>query len=654
MIEDPEIKALFQAESKERLESLQKKLQEVEEFFSSESIDALFRDAHTIKGSARMLGLHAIEETAYGIENLLDLPRKTKIPLTSEAIEQFHSLLYRLQDQVAEELGQPKKKDGEFLPEISTTRVSTNSILSLMHETNDLVLHRNRCYRILELLDETQQFMDQQAEENEKKGPHFFHNLEKKLSAARQEAYDQMYHLDRLTNSLTGQIQKLGRVPLNKLFDLFPLSVKEMAKNVEKEVSFSIKGGELVVDKKIIDEMKDPLMHLLRNAVAHGIESSTERHSQGKPLQGKISIEAQQIADHLWIEVQDDGRGFDVEKIREKIKEKGEIPSEKIAGFSEKELIAFTFVPGFTTATTISELAGRGVGMDVIKKQVEKLGGTITIESKKSQGSRFIVQLPTQVMTTSVFLIPFQHSLYGIPVEAIEKIIPLSFEKDPILSTSDLFEKIEKAFPLLTLSELLNPFSQKEEAKYCLVLKIGSQQAGLLVPDVLEEQQIVITPFPSILECFPYLSGAALLKNGEVSLILNPFYFMHTTQPLPKKTVLLVDDSSSLLLFYRQLLEKNGYTVITAVDGKEGLKKWKEHAVDVIVSDFHMPEMNGLEFLTEVRKISGCPFILLTSLNSTRMKEEALKQGASDYLIKGEQGEIELLILLQHLGEQIV
>lgn len=643
MIEDPEIKALFQAESKERLESMQKKLQEVEEFFSPVLIDGLFRDAHTMKGSARMLGLKAIEETACGIENLLDLSRKTKTPLTSETIQQFHTLLQQLEDQVAEELGEAKKKVGEVPAELSTTRVSTSSILSLMNETNDLVLHRNGCYHLLELLDEIQKFLDEHMGENEKKAPDFFHGLEKKLSYARKEAYDQIYSLDRLTNSLIHQIQKLGRVPLSKLFDLFSSSVKQMSHHLEKEVTFSTKGGEFIVDKKIIDEMKDPLMHLLRNSLAHGIESSEERHAQGKALEGKISIEAQQIADSLWIEVQDDGRGFDIDKIREKIKEKGEIPLEKLAHFSEKELIAFTFTPGFTTATTVSELSGRGVGMDVVKKQVEKLGGTITIESKPLAGTRFIIQLPTKVMTTSVFLLPFQELLYGMPVEAIEKIIPLSFEKDPLLSAET------ETLPLFSLGELVDPCCQEIAAKYCLVLKIGSQQAGLLVPDVSEEQQIVIQPFPTILEHFPYFSGVSLLKNGEVSLTLNPFYFMHATQISPKKTVLLVDDSPSLLLFYRHLLEKNGYKVLTAVDGKDGFNKWQEHSIDVIVSDFHMPVMNGLEFLVEVRRTSDCPFILLTSLNSSRIKEEALQKGASDYLIKGEQGEIELLILLRHL-----
>lgn len=643
MIEDPEIKALFQAESKERLESMQKKLQEVEEFFSPVLIDGLFRDAHTMKGSARMLGLKAIEETACGIENLLDLSRKTKTPLTSETIQQFHTLLQQLEDQVAEELGEAKKKVGEVPAELSTTRVSTSSILSLMNETNDLVLHRNGCYHLLELLDEIQKFLDEHMGENEKKAPDFFHGLEKKLSYARKEAYDQIYSLDRLTNSLIHQIQKLGRVPLSKLFDLFSSSVKQMSHHLEKEVTFSTKGGEFIVDKKIIDEMKDPLMHLLRNSLAHGIESSEERHAQGKALEGKISIEAQQIADSLWIEVQDDGRGFDIDKIREKIKEKGEIPLEKLAHFSEKELIAFTFTPGFTTATTVSELSGRGVGMDVVKKQVEKLGGTITIESKPLAGTRFIIQLPTKVMTTSVFLLPFQELLYGMPVEAIEKIIPLSLEKDPLLSAET------ETLPLFSLGELVPPYCQEIAAKYCLVLKIGSQQAGLLVPDVSEEQQIVIQPFPTILEHFPYFSGVSLLKNGEVSLTLNPFYFMHATQISPKKTVLLVDDSPSLLLFYRHLLEKNGYKVLTAVDGKDGFNKWQEHSIDVIVSDFHMPVMNGLEFLVEVRRTSDCPFILLTSLNSSRIKEEALQKGASDYLIKGEQGEIELLILLRHL-----
>lgn len=643
MLEDSEIKSLFEAESKERIESLQKGLAQIREKFNLETLNSLFRDAHTIKGSARMLGLKTIEQTAYAIENILDQSRKEQLPLSPKLISDLNQLCKTLQNDVFVVLGKTTEKDLNFslkIPEPSTLRVQSTLVNQLINEAGTLALTRNRCYQVIKMIDETHEFIANRPKELMGENTTFIYEIENHLSNIRKEAFEDISGLDRLTDSFTQHIQKLGRIPLDRLFDLFPSSVEEMSLTAKKEILFEIRGGDIVVDKRIIDEIKDPLMHLLRNAIAHGIEFPEERIKKGKNEKGTITLDAQQIGDQLRIEVQDDGKGIDFQKIKEKIIEKDLAKEEEVLKFTEDQLITYICRPGFTTTSLISDLAGRGVGLDVVKKQIEALRGDLTIQSTINKGSSFVLQIPTEVMTTTIFLVKADDTVYGIPVDAIEK-VGLSADQK------------EVSVPQKSLSLFLGNQHPTTNSPY-LLLKVGNHRLKLLVDEIIEEQQVVITPFHEILQPFPCFLGASILKNGHVSLILNPMDMMDNTLPSFKKTILLVDDSPAILSFYKDHLESKGFRVICAVDGIDGLSKLKEETIDVVVSDLQMPRMDGFTFLEEIRKTHNsteCPFILVTSLNSLEAKKKALTMGANDYLVKNTETIDELCHILTFLFE---
>lgn len=658
MIEDSELHSLFQVEAEEHIESLKKTFYSLKNQFNPSLVDQLFRSAHTIKGSARMLGLSKIESKAHALEGVLDTHRKTQKSLSPEDEEQISHLIHDLETLVKEEVQgketspspenpeKPIPKEEVEIQRPSTLRVQSNLVNSLMNEAGDLATTKNRFYRFIEMLDSAHALIDQQK----RFGASSLIEIDNRISKIRQEAYEEISKLDRLTSSLAANIQKLGRVPLSRLFDLFPESFDEMAKTAGKEVILEIRGEDISVDKRIIDEMKDPLMHLLRNAIAHGIEPSSVRVAIGKKPEGRICIQAEQISDQLWIEVTDDGGGIDLESVKKKIKENYHLKPEAVEAFSPQEIISYIFLPGLSTAESVTSLAGRGVGMDVVKQQVEKLGGSILVHSSKGEGSRITIQLPTEAMMTPILIVQSREWFFGLPLDAIQKIESLNGYQIESENEKQSIRMGEESLPLLFLNAVVEgkKMVEKKGSEVLLTLQIGDHKSVLIVDAVAEEQHVIIHPFHHLLQNFSWIGGAAIIKTGHVILLLNPFHLVTTTQIL-MKTILLVDDSPALLAYYGAILEKKGFRLIFAKNGIEALEKLMSLEIDIVVSDLNMPEMDGMELLQTIKtakNLKAKPFIMLTSADSAQIKQEALAKGADGFVNKGTLAEEQLGIFL--------
>ncbi len=609
MIEDDELRGLFQAECEERLKSLEEALKKLEKQpEQSEAIESAFRDAHTIKGSARMLALAPIEAKAHEIEEVLDEARKKgsisypQIRLLFNAISSIYSHVsneVKTERSIGTLASYPpienrsapahleKEEDAkpqEALPEpetgtsisldnqepadkkqvlspASTVRVAIQQVNDLIDCATDLAVAKNRLSRLFErvdhLLDRWQlgyrvmqqplRLIEQNVHERDRKLDErtissihaimdIFKEFGEELGDLRTEALENVSSFEALSGAMMEKTGKLGLLPLAKLFDFFPHRVRELADNLGKQTDLIIEGGEIGVDKKIIEDMKDPLMHLLRNAVSHGIESPQERLAVGKNPCGQIILRATQGEGVIAIEVVDDGRGLDEEKIKRAALEKGFIRQEKADALSSSELLSLIQLPGFSTASEVNEVSGRGVGMDIVNNEVQKLHGKITMRSEKGKGCHFQVVLPLTLTILDVVLAKCSNCVFGFAADAIERCLLLKKEEMGSLEGFSVTTVDKQPVSLLFLNSFLNQSdsavalqsSQPLKAEMdlpCLLFSEKNKKIALVVDEFLCADKVVVTPPDLFLSKISSLIGTAILKTGEVCAILNPFAF---------------------------------------------------------------------------------------------------------------------------------
>lgn len=511
--------------------------------------------------------------------------------------------------------------------------------------------------------------------------------------------------LDIISDELEDGIRTLRLLPLSTIFNLFPRMVRDLARQQRKEIELVISGGETRADKRILEEMKDPLMHILRNAIDHGIETPEERRKSGKPAIAKIELRGYQTATHVVLEVCDDGRGLDIEKIKQTALKRGICQPEELLGMTPQQIHSLIFAPGFTTRTVVTEVSGRGVGMDVVRTNVERLKGIIQVESSPRKGSVFRIQLGTTLATAHVLIVSVQGISYAIPVEfvqmtklvqvneifAIEGRETIVFEDQPI-SVAQLADLLEIRWtssqfePESTISQesksrfslspsliQKNPSSPTMDvASPCIILKVGEEKLGLFVDALVDEQDVVLKPQSQLLKRVRNVAGATILGTGEVCIILSPQDLIKSirkqagviSSPIVrsalkvqdnssvKPVILLVEDSITTRTQEKRILEAAGYEVVTAVDGLDGFNKLGTRSFDAVVSDIQMPNLDGLSLVTKIRQnrdYSELPIILVTSLASGEDKRKGAEVGANAYITKASFNQEVLIETLKRL-----
>ena len=335
-------------------------------------------------------------------------------------------------------------------------------------------------------------------------------------------------NIDRLTSELQDLVMRIRMVPIEHIFNRFPRLVRDISKKMGKKVNFIMEGKEIEVDRTILEEIGEPILHLLRNAIDHGIEPPEERRKVGKSPEGTVKLAAERKKDHISIIVEDDGAGIDPEKIRKKALEKGVISESEVNAMSDQQLINLIFLPGFSTAEKITETSGRGVGMDIVKTKVEALGGTVNVESTVGKGTRVTLTLPLTLAIVKAMLIKVANQTYAIPLSMIAEVIGIKrFELRKIgnIHAIDLRGKI---LPIFYLRRLLG-YSEYEKEKYdALIINKGSSYFGLIVDSILGMQEIVIKTLDESLKRIRGIAGVTILGNGQVILILDPISLIET------------------------------------------------------------------------------------------------------------------------------
>ena len=435
--------------------------------------------------------------------------------------------------------------------------------------------------------------------------------------------------------------------------------MRDLAKLQNKRVDFSIEGGETTADKRVIEGLKDPLMHMIRNAVDHGIEAPASRLQSGKNPVANLVLRGSQTSSHVVIELEDDGRGLDSAAIGASALRKGLAGADELAAMSPRQVEELIFAPGFSTAAQLTDVSGRGVGLDVVRDNVQRLRGTVDVISRPGAGCIFRLTLPLTLATTRVLLVRVSAQLFALPIENIAGVRLLKRADCYPLRGRFSFSHGGEPVPTAHLSALLGLGAAAPEAaeSACVVLGNQSEQLGLRVDAVIEEQEIILKPLHRALENLRHIAGATILGTGEVCLLLAPAELLHiaarqsarsgdvavvsaseTTAAARPKTLLLVEDSIVTRTQEKRILEGAGYIVTTAVDGLDGWQKLARGHFDAVISDVEMPNLDGFALTERIRaqdKYEELPVILVTSLASETDRKRGLEAGANAYIAKG-------------------
>ncbi len=437
----------------------------------------------------------------------------------------------------------------------------------------------------------------------------------------------------------------------------FPRMTRDLSKRIGKDVTLRIKGKSTKVDRDILTKLDAPLNHILRNAIDHGIEMPDERVKTGKRQKATISIEAQHKAGMLVITISDDGRGVDFEKLRIKILDKKMVNSEMAAKLTKRELLEFLFLPRFTTAEKVTELSGRGVGLDVVKSMVEEVDGSLQAESETGKGMKFHLTLPLTRSVTRALLVDVGGEPCAFPIARIERAVKVA--KDEIMQLEDkqYFSRQGRNIGLIYAGQILERDSACSSGELSVVIiSDNADSYGIVVDSFIGEHSLAVKTLDPRLGKIPNISSAAILEDGSpvlivdvedmvksISKILSSEHLMKIGQSAQKQTIkavkriLVVDDSITVREVVRKLLENKGYKVETAVDGKDGWNVVRSSDYDLVISDIDMPRMNGFEFVKLIKSDAGLktmPVMIVSYKDSEDDKMQGLSAGANYYLTK--------------------
>ena len=486
--------------------------------------------------------------------------------------------------------------------------------------------------------------------------------------------FDQLLNRQgRLSRDTQDRLMRIRMVPLTTLAAKLHRTVRVVAGQQHKDVEFLIQGADTELDKLVLEELADPLMHILRNAVDHGLEAADVRRAANKPERATIRVQAFSQGTQVILKVSDDGAGLNFDAIRETAARHGLVAASDLANLSEEELAAFIFLPGFSTARTVSEVSGRGVGMDIVRDKVQKLKGTVSVESHAGQGTTFTIRLPMTLAVTRALLVRASHETFALPMQSVVQILRLERKQIDKLGPSPVIRLGNETLPLVYLSEQLRlraPADKTSANLPVLVLAAGDQKVAVAVEKILAGRDIVVKTLGSHLRKVKGLIGATLMGDGSVVPILDAADLVghadtvtrpRSIVPAPHRLVsraetpllMVVDDSVSVRRVMTNLLKNSGWQVLEAKDGIDALEKLQqaERQPNLFLLDIEMPRMDGYELLTALRSQAEhrqSPIVMVTSRAGDKHRQKATRLGATDYVIKPYQDD-ELLSLLRNL-----
>jgi chemosensory pili system protein ChpA (sensor histidine kinase/response regulator) len=477
----------------------------------------------------------------------------------------------------------------------------------------------------------------------------------------------------RISSEIQDRLMQARMVPLATLSTRLYRTVRVLAHEQGKKVDFIIEGEQIQLDKTVLEEVADPLIHLLRNSVDHGIEPPELRQVLGKSENGQIRLHAYYEGNQVVIEVHDDGAGLESQILRATAVRKGYLTETEAGQLSDQELMSLIFMPGFSTSAEISEVSGRGVGLDVVRNNVQKLKGSVSVASKPGKGMTFVIRLPMTMAITRALLVKANGETFAFPLNVVTQILRLSRDQFELIGKETVVRVNGVVYPVIRLGDVLHlkqPADESIQRVPVLIFNAGDKQLALVIDRILSGREIVIKSLGSHLRQVHGIAGATLMGDGSVVLILNPLDLVASTEiseqkfhkptPILKSSVhesfnvMIVDDSPSVRRVLSNLMKNTGWTSVTAKDGVDALETLQRSAnmPDLMILDIEMPRMNGYELIQTLKstpEFSTIPVIFLTSRAGEKHQRKAMELGATDYVVKPYQDEVLLSIIRKHV-----
>jgi chemotaxis protein histidine kinase CheA len=720
---DPELVATFRAEVEERLASLSSGLLSLESHpRARDQVTSLFRDAHTVKGSAKMLGLDHVVAVAHVMEDLLGDLRDGRLkvrrdlidlllaacdgigrgmPGAAQPVEEaaldplvaaLHSARQGVDPVVVPRLPEPEndaeqeaaateEREVRARDAADSVRVAAHKVYDLIDVVGEAALGARRVEQVANVL------LDQLAEHarwtkslraaaGDDALPEAVSIALHRLLAIGDQAQGAGTQLRELVEVQLNRVSLvrdgamgLAMVPLRRVVAAFPRLVREVAQANGKDVALEIEGDDVELDKQVLDGVADALKHLVINAVDHGCEPPAERVAAGKPATATVRVAARTAGGHVVVEVSEDGRGIDEDAVRAKAVERGLLPAD--SALSGSALLALLFTPEFSTAATVTETSGRGVGLDVVKTSVDELGGSIDIRSEAGRGTTFALTLPVTLGVMRCLIARLGAERFAIPVTSVVESIGLADAGVTSLAGMPVITRHGQSLPLLDLGDALDVPGERAP-RAALIVRHGDRQVAWSVDRLEGETELVVKDLGSFLRRVPGVSGATIAGDGNVVVLLDlrdigeralgvgggAFARPVAVAPkaadpnVPKARVLVVEDSLGVRELERVILEGAGYHVECAVDGLDGASRLRDNPADIVISDVEMPGMSGFELTRTIRRTKGweqVPVVIMTSLGNEEDRRMGLEAGASAYLLKGEFDQAQLVETVRRL-----
>ena len=477
-------------------------------------------------------------------------------------------------------------------------------------------------------------------------------SFQESLARSVDGANEELAAQSRMTRDLQRDLMRVRMVPFASLSERLFRVARQTAKETDKRVNLDIRGGGVEIDRSVLEQMAAPFEHLLRNAIVHGIEPRAARTQAGKNETGEVLVQVSQQGNEVVLQFSDDGAGLDLERIRAKARAQG--LAEPDAELSDKDAAELIFAPGFSTADTLTELAGRGVGMDVVRSEAQALGGRVVIASNAGQGTRFTIHLPLTLAVTQVVLVASAGKTYALPSTLVEQVLPVREPDLQAAAAAGVLEVQGQVLPFHYLPALLGEgetFEPGMRSRPVMLLHSGGERIALQVDEVLGNREVVIKNLGPQLARVPGIAGATVLGSGDIVLILNPLALgrnagtaaptvdvpLHPVPAVHKPTVMVVDDSLTVRRVTQRLLEREGYRVALAKDGVDALEQLPGVRPDLMLVDIEMPRMDGFDLVRHVRgdaATQAIPVIMITSRTADKHRNYAMGLGVNAYFGK--------------------
>ncbi len=524
-----------------------------------------------------------------------------------------------------------------------TVRVDVRRLDHLMNLIGELVLGKNRLIRIYSDVEERYD------------GEKFLEELNQVVSS-----------ISAVTTDLQLAVMKTRMQPVGKVFNKFPRMVRDLSRELGKSIELIIEGEETELDKSIVEEIGDPLIHIIRNSCDHGIEPLEERRRLNKPETGKVQLSAYNEGNHIVIKISDDGKGLDPVMLKEKAVEKGVISERDAEGMSDREAFNLIFKPGFSTAKVVSNVSGRGVGMDVVKTNIEKLNGIIEIDSEVGVGTTQKLKIPLTLAIIQALLVGVQEEYYAIPLSSVLETVRISQDEIYTVDGKNVLRLRDEVLSLVRLSDIfkVDAILESNSDVYVVIIGLADQKIGVIVDYLIGQEEVVIKSLGYYLKNTRGIAGATVRGDGKITLIVdvgammdmaksikvNIATLMNESENTKSKNspsdyiVLAIDDSSTDRAIIRKCLKPLGITLLEASNGLEGLEMLKngDKTPDAILVDIEMPKMDGYTFASEVRKYNkfkNLPLIAVTSRVTKTDRMRGVESGMTEYITKPYSGE---------------